>query len=34
MEYLFKAIDGTIFENEDECKDYEKVWNLTNILKI
>lgn len=23
MDYLFRAIDGTIFENEGECQDYE-----------
>lgn len=23
MDYLFRAVDGTIFKDEDECKDYE-----------
>ena len=23
MDYLFRAVDGTIFEDEDECKNYE-----------
>ena len=23
MDYLFRAVDGTIFEDEDKCKDYE-----------
>ena len=33
MEYLFKAIDGTIFENEDECKDYENSLEFQKYIK-
>lgn len=30
MECLFKAIDGTIFNDEDECVEYERGLNVKN----
>jgi hypothetical protein len=33
MDYLFRAIDGTIFEDEDKCKDYENSLEFQKYIK-
>lgn len=33
MDYLFRAIDGTIFEDEDKCKDYENGLEFQKYIK-